>query len=165
VRASNANSVLGSMLTMLFIHERNPIIELSGNATVTMLKSAFKPDTGANEKLYGRKESPEDILIKDKGFVPAAAKVLDRTLEIFSPRSSSIRGDRFQIKITMGSDVARTCCLGPRPSSIQYAQGRPKQRVCATPLLFSKDYGPQNRNFSIPSQPIMSCARHQDENR
>jgi hypothetical protein len=123
------------MLTMLFIHERNPIIELSGNATVTMLKSAFKPDTGANEKLYGRKESPEDILIKDKVFVPAAAKVLDRTLEIFSPRPSSIRGDRFQIKITMGSDVARTCCLGPRLSSIQYAQGQTQTTGLRCPAL------------------------------
>jgi hypothetical protein len=75
------------MLTMLFTHERNPIIELSGNATVTMLKSAFKPDTGANEKLYRRKESPEDILIKDKVFVPAAARVLSLTeLSKYSPR-------------------------------------------------------------------------------
>jgi lipid-binding SYLF domain-containing protein len=45
----------------------------------------FKPDNDSNEKLYGRKVPPADILFKGAVKPPAAARPLITALTQFSP--------------------------------------------------------------------------------
>ena len=44
-----------------------------------------KQDNEANERLYGRKVDPKDILFKDTVAAPAAAQALDAALTKYSP--------------------------------------------------------------------------------
>jgi len=44
-----------------------------------------KQDNDANERLYGRKVDPKDILFRDTVPAPAAASALDATMTKFSP--------------------------------------------------------------------------------
>jgi lipid-binding SYLF domain-containing protein len=52
----------------------------------------FKQDKDSNEKLYGQKLSPQDILFKGVVPPPAAAQALDSALTQFSPHG----GEAFQ---------------------------------------------------------------------
>jgi len=61
-------------------------------AGVSLDGQMFKQDGASNEKLYGRKVSPEDILFKAAVPVPAAAKPLDTALTQYSPQG----GEAFQ---------------------------------------------------------------------
>jgi len=63
-------------------------------AGVSLDGQMFKQDTDANEKLYGRKLSPEDILFKGVVPPPPAAKPLDEALAQYSPHG----GEPFQPK-------------------------------------------------------------------
>lgn len=63
-------------------------------AGVSLDGQMFKQDRDSNEKLYGSKVSPEDILLKGTVPVPAAAKPLDAALTQFSPHG----GEAFQPK-------------------------------------------------------------------
>ncbi len=56
---------------------------------VALNGAVLKQDNGSNEKLYGRKISPQDILIKGKVGVPQAGQALDRTLTKYSPHGGS----------------------------------------------------------------------------
>lgn len=47
--------------------------------------AVLKQDNGANEKLYGRKVSAADILIRGEVSVPPEGRRLDRTLTKYSP--------------------------------------------------------------------------------
>ncbi|MGH9358487.1 MAG: lipid-binding SYLF domain-containing protein [Terriglobia bacterium] len=51
--------------------------------------AVLKQDNGGNEKLYGRKLTAQDILIKGDVAVPAAARPLDRTLTKYSPHGGA----------------------------------------------------------------------------
>jgi lipid-binding SYLF domain-containing protein len=50
----------------------------------------FKQDGDSNEKLYGRKLAPEDILFKGVVPVPAAAGPLHTALTRFSPHGGEM---------------------------------------------------------------------------
>ena len=63
-------------------------------AGVSLDGQMFKEDGSSNEKLYGRKVPPEDILFKGAVPVPDAAKPLDAALTQYSPRG----GEAFQPK-------------------------------------------------------------------
>jgi len=54
-------------------------------AGVSLDGQMFKQDGDSNEKLYGRKIAPEDILFKGSVGVPAAAGPMDTALTQFSP--------------------------------------------------------------------------------
>ncbi len=54
-------------------------------AGVSLDGQMFKQDGDSNEKLYGRKVAPEDILFKGVVTAPAAARPLDTALTQFSP--------------------------------------------------------------------------------
>jgi len=54
-------------------------------AGISLDGQMFKQDGESNEKLYGRKLAPEDILFKGVVPVPAAAQPLDTALTQFSP--------------------------------------------------------------------------------
>lgn len=56
---------------------------------VALNGAVLKQDSGANEKLYGQKVSPGDILINGKVPAPAAARSLDRTLTKYSPHGGA----------------------------------------------------------------------------
>jgi lipid-binding SYLF domain-containing protein len=45
-----------------------------------------KKDNGANQRLYGKKVDPKDILFKDTVTAPAAAQALDAALTKYSPK-------------------------------------------------------------------------------
>ena len=51
--------------------------------------AVLKQDSDSNEKLYGRKVSPGEILINGKVPVPASGRALDRTLTKYSPRGGA----------------------------------------------------------------------------
>jgi lipid-binding SYLF domain-containing protein len=55
-------------------------------AGVSLDGQMFKQDGDSNEKLYGRKLAPEDILFKGVVPAPAAAQPLDTALTQFSPK-------------------------------------------------------------------------------
>jgi len=55
-------------------------------AGVSLDGQMFKQDGDSNEKLYGRKIAPEDILFKGVVPAPAAAQPLDTALTQFSPK-------------------------------------------------------------------------------
>jgi len=55
-------------------------------AGVSLDGQMFKQDGDSNEKLYGRKLAPEDILFKGVVPAPAAAQALDTALTQFSPK-------------------------------------------------------------------------------
>ena len=55
-------------------------------AGVSLDGQMFKQDEDSNEKLYGRKVAPADILFKGAVPAPAAAGPLDTALTQFSPR-------------------------------------------------------------------------------
>ncbi len=61
-------------------------------AGVSLDGQMFKQDKDSNEKLYGRKLSPEDILFKGAVPPPPAAQPLDSALTQFSPHG----GEAFQ---------------------------------------------------------------------
>ena len=54
-------------------------------AGVSLDGQILKPDGDSNEKLYGRKFAPEDILFKGVAPVPSSARPLDTALTQFSP--------------------------------------------------------------------------------
>ncbi len=56
---------------------------------VALNGAVLKQDSDSNEKLYGRKVSPRDILINGKVSVPAAGRALDRTLTKYSPHGGA----------------------------------------------------------------------------
>lgn len=56
---------------------------------VALNGAVLKQDNGSNEKLYGRKVSPQDILINGKVSVPEAAGALDKTLTKYSPHGGA----------------------------------------------------------------------------
>src|SRR5579875_2617376 len=56
---------------------------------VALNGAVLKQDSNDNEKLYGRKVSPGDILINGKVSVPAAGRPLDRTLTKHSPHGGA----------------------------------------------------------------------------
>lgn len=56
---------------------------------VALNGAVLKQDSGSNEKLYGQKVSPGDILINGKVGVPAAGRALDRSLTKYSPRGGA----------------------------------------------------------------------------
>ncbi len=56
---------------------------------VALNGAVLKQDSNDNEKLYGRKVSPGDILINGKVSVPAAGRPLDRTLTKYSPHGGA----------------------------------------------------------------------------
>lgn len=51
--------------------------------------AVLKQDNGRNEKLYGRRLTAQDILLKGVVSVPAAARPLDRTLTKYSPHGGA----------------------------------------------------------------------------
>lgn len=61
-------------------------------AGISLDGQMFKQDHESNEKLYGRKVAPEDILFKGVVAPPAAARPLDAELTKISPRG----GEAFQ---------------------------------------------------------------------
>jgi lipid-binding SYLF domain-containing protein len=63
-------------------------------AGVSLDGQMFKQDGDSNEKLYGRKIPPEDILFKGVVPPPAAAQPLDTALTQYSPKG----GEPFQAK-------------------------------------------------------------------
>lgn len=63
-------------------------------AGVSLDGQMFKQDKDSNEKLYGRKIPPEDILFKNVVPAPAAAQPLDAALTQFSPHG----GEPYQPK-------------------------------------------------------------------
>jgi len=63
-------------------------------AGISLDGQMFKQDGDANEKLYGRKLAPVDILFKGVAPAPAAAKPLDSALTRFSPHG----GESFRPK-------------------------------------------------------------------
>jgi SH3 domain-containing YSC84-like protein 1 len=63
-------------------------------AGVSLNGQLFKQDGDSNEKLYGRKLAPEDILFKGVVAPPAAAKALMTALNQYSPHG----GEKFQPK-------------------------------------------------------------------
>jgi SH3 domain-containing YSC84-like protein 1 len=63
-------------------------------AGVSLDGQLLKQDGESNEKLYGRKLSPEDILFKGTVAPPAAAQPLETALNHFSPHG----GERFGVK-------------------------------------------------------------------
>lgn len=56
---------------------------------VALNGAVLKQDSGANEKLYGKKVSPGDILINGKVPVPVAGRALDKTLTKHSPHGGA----------------------------------------------------------------------------
>jgi SH3 domain-containing YSC84-like protein 1 len=58
-------------------------------AGVSLEGSTLRPDTGANEKLYGKKLSAKEILREGKVGTPAAAHDLDAELTKASPKNRS----------------------------------------------------------------------------
>jgi SH3 domain-containing YSC84-like protein 1 len=58
-------------------------------AGVALKGAVIKQDSGSNEKLYGRKISPGDILINGKVRVPVAGRGLDATLTKYSPHGGA----------------------------------------------------------------------------
>jgi SH3 domain-containing YSC84-like protein 1 len=56
---------------------------------VALKGAVIKQDSGSNEKLYGRKVSPGDILINGTVRVPVAGRTLDGTLTKYSPRGGA----------------------------------------------------------------------------
>lgn len=58
-------------------------------AGVSLEGSTLRPDNGANEKVYGRRLTAEEILRKGKVSVPAAAHLLDAELQKASPKNRS----------------------------------------------------------------------------
>jgi lipid-binding SYLF domain-containing protein len=58
-------------------------------AGVSLSGSTLRSDNGANKKLYGRKLSVEDIILKHKAGTPGAARKLVSVLERASPRNLS----------------------------------------------------------------------------
>ncbi|HZR64578.1 MAG TPA: lipid-binding SYLF domain-containing protein [Terriglobales bacterium] len=58
-------------------------------AGVSLEGSTLRPDNGANEKLYGKKLTAQEILREDKVSTPAAAHLLDAELQKSSPRNLS----------------------------------------------------------------------------
>ncbi|HTJ86623.1 MAG TPA: lipid-binding SYLF domain-containing protein [Terriglobales bacterium] len=58
-------------------------------AGVSLEGSTLRPDGGANEKLYGKKVTAEEILRKGKVGRPAAASILDAELTKASPKNLS----------------------------------------------------------------------------
>jgi len=58
-------------------------------AGVSLEGSTLRPDGGANEKLYGKKVTAEEILRKGKVGRPAAASMLDAELTKASPKNLS----------------------------------------------------------------------------
>jgi len=58
-------------------------------AGISLEGSTLRPDNGANEKLYGKKLTAEDILRHGKVGRPAAASILDAELAKASPKNLS----------------------------------------------------------------------------
>src|SRR5436309_1446872 len=58
-------------------------------AGVSLEGSTLRPDNGANEKLYGKKVTAQEILRGGKVGVPAAAHILDAELTKASPKNLS----------------------------------------------------------------------------
>jgi len=58
-------------------------------AGVSLNGSTLRPDNGANQQLYGRKISAQDIVLKDEVGIPRAAQLLVDTLERHSPKNKS----------------------------------------------------------------------------
>src|SRR6266550_5621169 len=58
-------------------------------AGVSLEGSTLRPDNGANEKLYGRKVTAQEILREGKVGRPAAASILDAELAKASPKNLS----------------------------------------------------------------------------
>lgn len=56
---------------------------------VALKGAVMKQDNDGNEKLYGKKLSAQDIVIKGEVQVPAAARPLDRTLTKYSPHGGA----------------------------------------------------------------------------
>lgn len=56
---------------------------------VALRGAVMKQDNGSNEKLYGKKLTAQDIVLKGDVPVPAAAKPLDRTLTKYSPHGGA----------------------------------------------------------------------------
>ena len=54
-------------------------------AGISLKGDVLKPDGDANERLYGRKLTAQEICLKDEGGVPAAARLLDAALTRYSP--------------------------------------------------------------------------------
>jgi lipid-binding SYLF domain-containing protein len=61
-------------------------------AGVSLEGSTLRPDTDANESLYGKKIDPSDIVLKNTVPPPATAHVMLETLMKFSPRNDSDPG-------------------------------------------------------------------------
>jgi lipid-binding SYLF domain-containing protein len=58
-------------------------------AGISLEGSTLRPDNGANEELYGKKISAEDIVLKGAVQKPASAQELIATLTKFSPKNDS----------------------------------------------------------------------------
>lgn len=58
-------------------------------AGVSLNGSTLRPDNGANQAVYGRKISAQDIVLKHAVGVPAAARLLIDTLQRHSPKNHS----------------------------------------------------------------------------
>jgi SH3 domain-containing YSC84-like protein 1 len=58
-------------------------------AGISLEGSTLRPDNGANEKLYGRRLTANEILREGKAPLPAAAHILDAELQKASPRNLS----------------------------------------------------------------------------
>ncbi len=58
-------------------------------AGVSLSGSTLRPDGGANEKLYGKKLTAQEILREGKAPTPAAAHLLDAELQKASPKNLS----------------------------------------------------------------------------
>jgi SH3 domain-containing YSC84-like protein 1 len=61
-------------------------------AGVSLEGSTLRPDNDANEEIYGKKLSAEDIALKDVVPPPASAQAMLATLTKFSPRNDSDPG-------------------------------------------------------------------------
>ena len=62
-------------------------------AGISLKGAVLKQDGDANERLYGRKLTPQEICLKGAGGVPAAARALDLALTKYSPHGGQRLGD------------------------------------------------------------------------
>ena len=58
-------------------------------AGVSLEGSTLRPDNDANESIYGKKLSAQDIVLKSEVRSPASAEKMLATLQKFSPRNDS----------------------------------------------------------------------------